>query len=133
MTNYIIIGGKEHPYHSFEELVQFLLGPDYYQLSVEERLIRRIQRARIDGLPKHLNVTNMNEPFELEKSILIDSEHSYIYSLLFHDIIIILEQKESKILGEFLNREELSENYIVMNAFARKALQLQLLRREIGL
>ena len=53
---------------------------------------------------------------------IIKDEMTYILSLLMTNNIILLERKDSNIFTKSINKDNLEDNYIVVNAYAKELL-----------
>lgn len=95
--------GNVNQFSTLNELVKFLLGDDYYDLSLNDKKKRLSFNAAFNGIS--------------DTSYLYD-EIAYIYLLLINNRITLFEKVTSDIFISSLDKSNFSEDYIVINKFA---------------
>ena len=58
-----------------------------------------------------------------KNAFIIYDEITYILSLLKFNKIILLEKTNANILGKYINKENIEENYLILNKFADEIMQ----------
>ena len=125
----IIENGEQVQYNRLEEIVKILIDENFYDMDQN----KRIQVMRTKALANCINnkreiiqeiqkiqedtTENLNEVF------IIKDEITYILSLLMTNKIIILERKDSNIFSGDLNKENIENNYIIINTYAEELLK----------
>ena len=116
----IIIEGKKHiELESKNEVYNYLFGDNYINLSSKEK--KDILEKNALFRTHNLNIKVTKEPSY--KDFCIYDEMTYIYSLLKFNYINLLENKESNIFTDNLDKSKLSGNYIIVNTFAKELLK----------
>lgn len=118
----IIEDGKEVQCDSLEELVKLLIDNKYYDMSDEEK----IEKMKIKALANTLNnkMEIVEEIFDdnIEGKFIIKDEITYVLSLISTDKLILLERKDANIFTKSLNKGQMTDNYIIVNKFAKDLL-----------
>lgn len=112
-TFIVIESGETYSFSSFEELVRSFLGEDYYELSNADKK----NRLEIKAYSNLLGTNNKINNFVL------DNEKTYIYSLLLNTNIILFERVGVNILIPKGISVKVSDNYIIVNNYAKKLLK----------
>ena len=121
----LIENNKKYQFETKEELVEYLLGNGYYQMSKEEKkelldLNSKAQCLNTEFEPIELeDVKNKN----IENSFIIYDETTYILSLLLQERIILLENIEANIFTKSIDKTQYTDNYIIVNKFAKRLLE----------
>ena len=71
---------------------------------------------------KICKLDNKTTNFDKNAFIIYD-EITYILSLLKFNKIILLEKTNANILGKYINKENIEENYLILNKFADEIMQ----------
>lgn len=114
MDKIVLIGnGTSYKLNTLQEIVEILIGEQYYNLSKEEQttVLRQIAFEN----------ETINQ-FE-QGSINIQDEITYILSLLKLNLITVMESKDADILGRYMDKNLIDGNYIILNAFADRLLE----------
>ena len=123
----LIQNGKSRQMDSKEEVIEFLFGDNYYNLSLEERkeLIKLNTIANTINLDKKLLILDnkKNTSFNLDTDFIIYDEVTYLLSLLILNKCMLLEKKDSNILTSDIDKSNISDNYIIVNTFAKELLK----------
>ena len=112
-TFIVIESGETYSFSSFKELVRSFLGEDYYELSNADKK----NRLEIKAYSNLLGTNNKINNFVL------DNEKTYIYSLLLNTNIILFERVGVNILIPKGISVKVSDNYIIVNNYAKKLLK----------
>ena len=112
-TFIVIESGETYSFSSFKELVRSFLGEDYYELSNADKK----NRLEIKAYSNLLGTNNKINNFVL------DNEKTYIYSLLLNTNIILFERVGVNILIHKGISVKVSDNYIIVNNYAKKLLK----------
>lgn len=134
----LIVGDTSFQYDTPEEVYHEILGKkgeDYRDLSPEEKAIRRRRKAFINvkGNESKIALLSETSPDEFEKSgdskIFIDSDETYLLSLLNMNIVTLLEEKSSNHFTSGIDKSNLDGNYVLVNHFANSLLKQQCKKR----
>jgi len=121
MENLIVIEGKEkYQYKDINGLIENFINKNYFSMSEEERkneLEKKTIANTIQGDIKIVKLEKDKKDFEENAFILYD-EISYILSMLKFNKIILLERTDANIFGRYINKENMQDNYIIINKFA---------------
>ena len=121
----IIENGKKIQCNTLEDVVKTLIDENYYNMTP----FQKIEKMKMKALSNWIN--NKKEivqelPVNTEESIqdkfIIQDEITYVLSLLTTNNILLLERKDSNIFTKDLNKENLKDNYIIVNTFAKELL-----------
>ena len=121
----IIENGKEIQCNTLEEVVKTVIDENYYNMTP----FQKIEKMKMKALANCIN--NKKEvvqelPVNVEETIqdkfIIQDEITYVLSLLTTNNILLLEKKDSNIFTKDLNKENLKDNYIIVNTFAKELL-----------
>ncbi len=124
----LIEGRKKFQFDEEKELIEHLLGKNYYKLTKKEQMkLMSINaffkvvgtKMKVDTLSKTKEeLNNMN----FENTFVVYDEKTYILSLLIADRAMLLESTTSNIYTDGLDKSEIKENYIIVNKFAQELL-----------
>lgn len=121
MENLIVIEGKEkYQYKDINGLIENFINKNYFSMSEEERkneLEKKTIANTIQGDIKIVKLEKDKKDFEENAFILYD-EISYILSMIKFNKIILLERTDANIFGRYINKENMQDNYIIINKFA---------------
>ena len=120
---------KINKFDSLQELYEFMFGKQYFNLTEEQKFIRRYEIAfyKIKFYCLDLDIVHtkmgilgeqykiINERYNLNKALIIDNEREFIISLCKIPNITILESKVSDNLLTTKQKEKYMGNYIVIN------------------
>ena len=126
MENLIVIEGKEkYQYKDIKGLIENFINKNYFSMSEEERkneLEKKVLANTIQGNIKIVKLEKDKKDFEENAFILYD-EISYILSMLKFNKIILLERTDANIFGRYINKENMQDNYIIINKFANEIMK----------
>lgn len=128
----IIENGKELQCDTLEEVVNTLIDENYYNMSQNQKIEKMKMKALANCINSKRDVIqglSGDVINNLENKFIINDEITYIYSLLMTNNLLLLEQKDSNIFTENLNKENLKDNYIIVNTFAKELLGKYLMTR----
>lgn len=113
---------------SQEDVIRLLIDKDYYELTDEEKLRQREIKAIANCINSKIEVVRKVD-FDvgnIDNKFIIEDEMTYILSLLITNNIVILERIDSNIYTECINKSEIKDNYIIVNSFAKRLLEIYL-------
>lgn len=126
MENLIVIEGKEkYKYNDIESLIKGFINEKYYNMSETEQKNELEKKAIANTIQDNIKIYNMEskaQNYDKEAFILYD-EITYILSMLKFNKIILLEKTNANIFGKYINKENITDNYIIVNKFANEIIQ----------
>lgn len=126
MENLIVIEGKEkYKYNDIESLIKGFINERYYNMSETEQKNELEKKAIANTIQDNIKIYNMEskaQNYDKEAFIVYD-EITYILSMLKFNKIILLEKTNANILGKYINKENITDNYIIVNKFANEIIQ----------
>ena len=121
----IIENDKEIQCDTLEDVVKTLIDENYYNMTPSQK----IEKMKIKALANSINNKKeivqkpaVNTEESIQDKFIIQDEITYILSLLTTNNILLLERKDSNIFTKDLNKENLKDNYIIVNTFAKELL-----------
>ena len=122
----IIENGEECQTDDFKDIVKILIDENYYDLSNEEKKEAIERKAIANTLGTDFKVINNMDDIknidDIEGKIIIKDATTYILSLLLTNKIILLERKDANFFTSKINVNDIKENYIIINAYAKELL-----------
>lgn len=131
----VVIQNQKFELQDLNELRASIFGENYLNLSQEERLKLRYEKAyAISKFHKYLPVIHtekgtygenfeiVSEDYDFENGFIIDDDYSYILSLCKINSFMLLEVRNSNIFSGLVDRKKVEGDYIVLNAFAKEIL-----------
>ena len=126
MENLIVIEGKEkYKYNDIESLIKGFINERYYNMSETEQKNELEKKAIANTIQDNIKIYNMGskvQNYDKEAFIVYD-EITYILSMLKFNKIILLEKINANIFGKYINKENITDNYIIVNKFANEIIQ----------
>lgn len=126
MENLIVIEGKEkYKYNDIESLIKGFINERYYNMSETEQKNELEKKAIANTIQDNIKIYNMEakaQNYDKEAFIIYD-EITYILSMLKFNKIILLEKTNSNIFGKYINKENITDNYIIINKFVNEIIQ----------
>lgn len=126
MENLIVIEGKEkYKYNDIKSLIKGFINERYYNMSETEQKNELEKKAIANTIQDNIKIYNMEskaQNYDKEAFILYD-EITYILSMLKFNKIILLEKTNANIFGKYINKENITDNYIIINKFANEIIQ----------
>lgn len=122
LKNIIIIEKNEKfECNTEQELVKKIICENYYELSQDERNKALEQKAVANSIGNQFEVVEKNDvtrDMEVKNKFILLDEKTYILSLLMTNNITLLEHINSNMFIKYLNKENFTKNYIIVNNFA---------------
>lgn len=126
MENLIVIEGKEkYQYNDIESLIKGFINERYYNMSETEQKNELEKKAIANTIQDNIKIYNMEakaQNYDKEAFIVYD-EITYILSMLKFNKITLLEKTNANIFGKYINKENITDNYIIVNKFANEIIQ----------
>ena len=126
MENLIVIEGKEkYQYRDIESLVEKFINENYFYMDEADRKVELEKRAIMNNPQNKIKICKLdNKTTNFDKNaFIIYDEITYILSLLKFNKIILLEKTNANILGKYINKENIEENYLILTKFADEIMQ----------
>ena len=131
----VIIQGQQFKLKNLNNLVASIFGKSYFDLSQEERLKVRYEKAHaISQFHKYLPIVNteqgtygdnfdiVKKDYDFENAFIIDDDYSYILSLCKINSFMLLEVRNSNIFTGLIDKSEIKDDLVVINHFAKETL-----------
>ena len=131
----VIIQGQQFKLKNLNNLVASIFGKSYFDLSQEERLKVRYEKAHaISQFHKYLPIVNteqgtygdnfdiVKKDYDFDNSFIIDDDYSYILSLCKINSFMLLEVRNSNIFTGLIDKSEIKDDLVVINHFAKEIL-----------
>ena len=131
----VIIQGQQYKLKNLNNLVASIFGKSYFDLSQEERLKVRYEKAHaISQFHKYLPIVNteqgtygdnfdiVKKDYDFENAFIIDDDYSYILSLCKINSFMLLEVRNSNIFTGLIDKSEIKDDLVVINHFAKEIL-----------
>ena len=131
----VIIQGQQFKLKNLNNLVASIFGKSYFDLSQEERLKVRYEKAHaISQFHKYLPIVNteqgtygdnfdiIKKDYDFENAFIIDGDYSYILSLCKINSFMLLEVRNSNIFTGLIDKSEIKDDLVVINHFAKEVL-----------
>lgn len=131
----VIIQGQQFKLKNLNNLVASIFGKSYFDLSQEERLKVRYEKAHaISQFHKYLPIVNteqgtygdnfdiVKKDYDFENAFIIDDDYSYILSLCKINSFMLLEVRNSNVFTGLIDKSEIKDDLVVINHFAKEIL-----------
>lgn len=131
----VIIQRQQFKLKNLNNLVSSIFGKSYFDLSQEERLKVRYEKAHaISQFHKYLPIVNteqgtygdnfdiVKKDYDFENAFIIDDDYSYILSLCKINSFMLLEVRNSNIFTGLIDKSEIKDDLVVINHFAKEIL-----------
>ena len=131
----VIIQGQQFKLKNLNNLVASIFGKSYFDLSQEERLKVRYEKAHaISQFHKYLPIVNteqgtygdnfdiVKKDYDFENAFIIDDDYSYILSLCKINSFMLLEVRNSNIFTGLIDKSEIKDDLVVINHLAKEIL-----------
>ena len=123
----IIENGKDYQCNTFEEVVKYFIGENYYNLTKQEKENIIMKKAIENAIDKGLKIIknkNQIKEKDLNKSFIIIDEMTVILSIIKDQSkIVLLERKDSNIFNKYIKIPNNNDNYTIINTFATQVLK----------
>lgn len=131
----VIIQGQQFKLKNLNNLVASIFGKSYFDLSQEERLKVRYEKAHaISQFHEYLPIVNteqgtygdnfdiVKKDYDFENAFIIDDDYSYILSLCKINSFMLLEVRNSNIFTGLIDKSDIKDDLVVINHFAKEIL-----------
>ena len=121
----VIERDEKYQYKDMDSLIRSFINKDFYEMTEGEKETEMEKKAVANTFLDNIKIIKLNETkdnFEEDAFILYD-EITYILSMLKFDKLILLERVDAEILGKYINREGITDNYIIINKFANEIMK----------
>lgn len=108
-----------------EEAIKILIDNKYYELNEKEKFEQREIKALANCINNNMKVVkdiDLNKE-KIDNKFIIKDEKTYIYSLLITNNIMLLERVDSDIYTNKIKKDNIKDNYIIVNKFAKDLLK----------
>lgn len=108
-----------------EEAIKILIDNKYYELNEKEKFEQREIKALANCINNNMKVVkdiDLNKE-NIDNKFIIKDEKTYIYSLLITNNIMLLERVDSDIYTNKIKKDNIKDNYIIVNKFAKDLLK----------
>lgn len=123
LKNLIIIeNGQEEQYGSLEELAKALIDEKYYEMDDEDRKEKMTMKALANTINNRMEIVQNADAGNIDGKFIIKDEVTYILSLISLNRVMLLERIDANIFAKDLNKENMKDNYIILNKFAKELL-----------
>lgn len=132
----VIIQGQQFKLKNLNNLVASIFGKSYFDLSQEERLKVRYEKAHaISQFHKYLPIVNteqgtygdnfdiVKKDYDFENAFIIDDDYSYILSLCKINSFMLLEVRNSNIFTWLIDKNKIKDDLVIVNHFAKDILE----------
>ena len=126
MENLIVIEGKEkYQYKDIKSLVKNFINENYYNMSKQEKKDELEKKCVANTILNNIKIVKLEEKTEDfdENAFVLYDEISYILSMLKFNKIILLERTDANIFGRYINKENIKDNYLIINKFANEIMK----------
>lgn len=120
----LIESGEKYQFDTVKELIESIIDEKYYEMSAKERREKLELKAYANCMPKReIEITDKIEKgMTINGKFIIYDEVTYIYSLLLLNKVVLLESTDSDMFTGDLDKSNISDNYIIVNHFAKDLL-----------
>ena len=124
----IIENGKDYQCNTFEEVVKYFIGENYYNLTMVEQKNIIMKIAIDNALNSNLKIVSKAKNIDnIKKSFIVIDEITVILSILKNQTkIVLLERKDSNIFNQYIKIPKTNDNYVIINTFSTQALKIYL-------
>lgn len=119
----VIENGKNYQFDTEKELVEKLLGDNYYHLSNDEKRELLKIKAIANSINNNMEILESQDYSDIYNNYILINEKTYILSLLISGNITLLERVDSEIFTGTLDKSKFTKNYIIVNNFAKQILE----------
>lgn len=135
MENLIVIEGKEkYQYKDIKSLIEDFISKNYFNMSKVEKKNELEKKTIANTMQSDIKIAKLEKEtmdFDENAFVLYD-EISYILSMLKFNKIILLERTDANIFGRYINKENIKNNYIIINKFANDIMKKYLKNNKKG-
>ena len=125
MENLIVIEGKEkYQYKDIKSLIENFINKNYFDMSKEERKTELEKKTIANTMQSNIKVAKLEKTGDFdENAFILYDEFCYILSMAKFNKIILLERVDANIFGRYINKENIKDNYIIINKFANEIMK----------
>lgn len=126
MENLIVIEEKQkYQYKDIKGLIEHFINKDYFNMTKEEKEAELEKRTLANAIQNNIKVIKLEKDVSNyeENAFIIYDEISYILSMLSFNKIVLLEKTTANIFGKYINKENIEDNYIIINKFANSIMK----------
>ena len=125
MENLIVIEGKEkYQYKDIKSLIENFINKNYFDMSKEERKTELEKKTIANTMQSNIKVAKLEKTGDFdENTFILYDEICYILSMAKFNKIILLERADANIFGRYINKENIKDNYIIINKFANEIMK----------
>lgn len=130
------IGDDLYQLDTLDEVNLHIFGEDYFSLNEKDKFYKRYELIlpysfehnrevihTLLGVIKSEKSFVKLEEYDINSSLIINDEISFILSLCMIDQITILEKKDANIFAKNIDKTDMEGNYIVINNFTEEILE----------
>lgn len=118
----LIENGEEVQFDDLESVVRTLIDEKFYYLTDKEKKEKMKTKALANTLGTKLEITDNVSDKSIDGKFIIKNEITYILSLLTTNKILLLENKDANIFTKNIDKRTISNNYIIINTYAKELL-----------
>lgn len=129
MENLIVIeDGEKYKYDSIEEFVTQYIHKEYYSMNDDEKMQELEMKAMANTLQFKISVINLRKDgiksnIYNQDAFVIYDEITHILSLMKIGKIVVLENVESQCFNKYINMENITDNYVIVNKFVNEIME----------
>ena len=125
MKDLILIEGNEkYQFDTLEELIETIIHKKYYEMSENEKKEKLELKAFANCMQENIDiVSKVEELSSIDGKFIIQDEITYVLSLLLLNKDMLLERTNSNIFTKNLDKSNISDNYIIVNHYAKDLLK----------
>ena len=115
---------------TLEEVVKILIDENYYNMDQSKKIEKMKMKALANCINNKKTIVQeiKKDMQDITEFFVIKDEITYILSLLMTDNIMLLERKDANIFSGELDKENIENNYIIINQFAKELLEKYIAR-----
>lgn len=125
MKDLILIEGNEkYQFDTLEELIETIIHKQYYEMSENVKKEQLELKAFANCMQENIDIVSKGEKLtSIDGKFIIHDEVTYVLSLLLLNKVMLLERTNSNIFTKNLDKTNISDNYIIVNHYAKDLLK----------
>lgn len=125
MKDLILIEGNEkYQFDTLEELIETIIHKQYYEMSENVKKEQLELKAFANCMQENVDIVSKGEKLtSIDGKFIIQDEITYVLSLLLLNKVMLLERTNSNIFTKNLDKSNISDNYIIVNHYAKDLLK----------
>lgn len=125
MKDLILIEGNEkYQFDTLEELIETIMHKQYYEMSENVKKEQLELKAFANCMQENIDIVSKGEKLtSIDGKFIIHDEVTYVLSLLLLNKVMLLERTNSNIFTKNLDKTNISDNYIIVNHYAKDLLK----------